>query len=56
MNIQKEYREIVSEEFMQQLYIELTEEEYRVEQKNCALTPPKSLKKEELYSAAYQES
>ena len=55
MNIQKEYRELVSEEFMQQLYIELTEEEYRVEQ-NCALTPPKSLKKEELYSAAYQES
>jgi len=59
MTIQKDYRELkgkVSEDFMQQLFIELTEEEYREGKENCALIPPKGIKRSTLYSSAYGES
>ncbi len=56
----EEYRKIreklISEDFMQKLFVELTEQEYREEQENCILIPPKHIKRAALYSAAYEES
>ena len=55
----REYHKLysgVSEDFMEELFIQLTEEEYREEQESCILIPPKHIKRAALYSAAYEES
>ncbi len=56
----EEYRKIreklISEDFMQKLFVELTEQEYYEEEQRNICTPPQNIKRADLYSAAYSES
>ena len=52
----KEYKQRVSDRFMEQLFIELTEQEYYEEEQRNLCTPPQNIKRADLYSAAYSES
>ena len=50
-----EYKQEVSDRFMEELFIQLTEEEYKEEQRYVC-TPPQNIKRGTLYSSAYEES